>query len=226
MRQFEGIAVIVTDIAVVLLLLSPMVLSVVVEAMREGGVVVDVDVKILTCHWVTPNIDSDSDWNHLLSGLVLCKAWPEAVSQAKPSPNRPGQFDGFTAALAWLAFLESQSQAVRPRLFQWARISLIFYFSTKQWLVPSFFSYFFLPYYLFTTAHSTTIIAPTSTTTMMRDRTWDADASHCKPLPIVSFFIFIFLHFTNLYLQISRGVYIYIYIYITASSDRGSADVI
>jgi hypothetical protein len=29
---------------------------------------------------------------------------------------RPGLFDGFMAALAWLAFLKSQSQAVRPRL--------------------------------------------------------------------------------------------------------------
>ena len=45
--------------------------------------------------------------------LVLCKARPEAVSQAKP-----GHFDGFMVALAWLAFLKCRSQAVRPQLFR------------------------------------------------------------------------------------------------------------
>ena len=32
---------------------------------------------------------------HLTPGIVLCKARPEAVSQAKPGPNRPGQAGPF-----------------------------------------------------------------------------------------------------------------------------------
>ena len=66
---------------------------------------------------------------------MLCKARPEAVSQAEPSPNRPGQFDSFMAALAWLAFLESQSQAVRPRLFSEQynmNISYIYFFKISK----------------------------------------------------------------------------------------------
>ena len=45
-------------------------------------------------------------------GIVLCLARPQAMSWAKL-----GHDDGFIVALAWLAWLKSQSQAVRPWLF-------------------------------------------------------------------------------------------------------------
>ena len=46
------------------------------------------------------------------SSAVQGPAWGR-----KPGQARPGHIDGFIAALAQLAFLKSQSQAVRPRLF-------------------------------------------------------------------------------------------------------------
>ena len=45
--------------------------------------------------------------------IGLCKAWPEAMSQAKLDQN-----DGFMRALAWPSILQSQSQAVRLQLLQ------------------------------------------------------------------------------------------------------------
>ena len=41
--------------------------------------------------------------------LVLCMAWPEAVSQAKPGPNRPSQNNGFMMALAWPGILKAKA---------------------------------------------------------------------------------------------------------------------
>ena len=48
-----------------------------------------------------------------LSPIVMCMAWPEAMSQAKLDQN-----DGFMRALAWPSILQSQSQAVRLQLLQ------------------------------------------------------------------------------------------------------------
>jgi hypothetical protein len=65
---------------------------------------------------------------------VLCKARPEAVSQAKPGPNRPSQagpysrlHDGFGPA----CIFEKPKPSRQAAAFQWAWISLIFHIFTS-----------------------------------------------------------------------------------------------
>jgi hypothetical protein len=53
-----------------------------------------------------PEVGSEKLW------VVVCLAWPQAVSQAKP-----GQYDSLVVALAWPGVLKSQSQVIGPWLF-------------------------------------------------------------------------------------------------------------
>ena len=64
-------------------------------------------------HWSPPPPTRMPQWQAQgPRGIVLCLARPQAASRAKP-----GRDDGSIVALARLACLKSQSQAVRPRLF-------------------------------------------------------------------------------------------------------------
>ena len=88
------------------------------------------------------------------SGLVLCKARPEAVSQAKPSPNRPGQagpiwrlHGGFGLACVF----EKPKPSRQAAAFRWV-------------------IYMWISYYLFFKIHCNTIFSTSIDVTYINHR--------------------------------------------------------